>query len=762
MPNRVNDIGARSELRHVKRYPLQSKVALMINKMAKCQKDTVAKLGLPIMTSNPNFTDYVERVQQNLAVFSLPDETAKQYLMESKDLASYGSSFIAFEILFNERIGQEKRPERKFDPHVSDNLFSKESAQSCIEDLKRLYINLKGVNLADLDWSVPEYIEQDEYLSDTTKKSLKALPDNIGVLNELYEKFKNSTPNQIFEQDPDVLRVKEILGHLLQRYEVQYIPTNVGTTALIYEAWKQGKLVPLGNPFEDKEEFERLLSGLFINTSGKRHPDFVREMAENLGLNSPRVRQIKYAEMPSNVEPDRLSNGKTWISTLEGWEWYNAVESSLIHKVNTGQNPSNSAYRYLAYYPLIVDDYWFAGVAFIYSDLNVDPSDGDIPEVFNRKKYSKIYNTIKSVSDTLRLSLREEALKQAEKKLREGSKQSDVFCEVVRDYFVCFNVRKVGEENNSHTNKYEIYVGHGIQIFGPAWLPELPEKLKLIKEEIDGYDASVPRVTGLYKLVNGLAEKIAKEREERFEEGLEEGIDRQSQKFSHQAAGLMQIVLDDAGVQALSLGTRASLWHLQTLIQVWGTIDLKPMKSITETDFVEWGDESVAEVMEKIADFSLAHALWRATSRRSGATASDRKERQQALQILRTVNHPVNELKQRLRLASPICEWPDWAISRGFVLCFHHAFWQAAYHGFRALCGNYPPLPETHNAYLQVSVRGEQIEILNAAVPFLPEENTLSRDAAFFDDVNQRLQVFTIGMPTQQNGYWITTISRNF
>lgn len=750
-------------------------------------------LGSAAMTSNPSFEAYVESVQENLAVLSLTNEAAKRYLMESKPLARYNPRFIAFEILFNDqRLSEDESNEsvqgnsclprdfkfpveRKFDPHVSDTLFEDADLYTCWKDLIRLYKNAKHLrlDLKTVDWSVPKHIEQDEYLSDRTKKGIQNLHREVLKLDDLYKRLKNRSErkirnlSQLYEERLEasggvqdnisyddinpterelieqLIRVKETLGYLLQRYEVQYIPTNIGSTALIYEAWKQGKLIPFGNPETDEDKFRNLLSAFFINDSGKDYKLLMREIAERLELNAPRVRDI---------DESKLSNGRKWLGRPKNWEWFTCIESSLVHKFILEEPEEKQSYRYLIYYPLLIDDYWFAGVAFIYSSLNVDPSQGSIPEVFNRQKYAKIYNTIKSVSDTLKISLREEAIKQAAKKLRQGKNKEEVFLEAVRDYFVCFNVRKTGEKNDSNLpGAIEIYSGHGIRIFGPSWIKKLPKKQKLIKEEIEGYNAGVRHVSGLHKVIEDLAKDIRKEEEK--------GIDIQSQKFSHQAAGVMQMVWSDPVVRQLSIRPRAGIWHLNTLTQVWGTTEIHANEPIHSNDFPEWREKSPTEIMEYATELSLDHALERASAQTPGAPRFDPVFRQ-ASKMLGSANY-ISEFKEFLGLSWKLpLRWPDWAISRGFILCFHHAFWQAAYHGFRAACEKKPSLSEESRIYLKVNVKSNRVEIINASDSSFVEEES-PRDVAFFEDISQRLKVFKIKGPIKsKKGYWITTIQR--
>jgi hypothetical protein len=107
-------------------------------------------------------------------------------------------------------------------------------------------------------------------------------------------------------------------------------------------------------------------------------------------------------------------------------------------------------------------------------------------------------------------------------------------------------------------------------------------------------------------------------------------------------------------------------------------------------------------------------------------------------------------------------QWPEWANYKGFVLCFHHAFWQAAYHGFRAKCRGYEPLKESGTAFVQVELEDNKVHILNVAVPVAPEQvGKPSRDATFFDDLNARLEGnFVVEMPVPHDDYWKTTIRR--
>ncbi len=678
--------------------------------------------------------------------------------MGTKPLAEYNPRPIAFEILFNDKKIEDGKEllERKFDPHVSDRLFEDAPLETHLADLKRLYRELerKGYSgLADIPWEdlePPEYVMEDPYLSPNTKNSLGELREKIGELDQLYERVKNLEPQQVSESD--LRQIKEGLCCLLQRYEVQYIPTNVGSTALVYEAWKQGKLSPLGELEEDGARFDKLLSALLLDTTDKDYRQILTEIADNFDLDHPRNRRL---------DEDTLSNGKTWIGSPDNWKWYSCVESALVLKVDKPQN--NSGCLYLAYYPLLIDGYWFAGVAFSYSGTtpNVDSAkigESALPEIFNRKKYPKIYNIIKSVSDTLKIALREEALKQASEKLLQGKSKEDVFCEAVKDYFVCFNIRKTGESNDSlNTNRHLLYEGKGIQVYGPEWLSENKDKKNIIKSEIEGFDNGVYQIPGLYELVEEIAQTL--------EEAKDEGIEEQSQKFSHQAFGLTSMVWRDPEIKNLNLRSRAGLWHLKTLAQLLGKNFIEAEMPIFELDFPEWSDLNSAEIIQEIADLSLSHALERATQQRLARKSEDKlmaqKIRVRALQILKKRGAAVDEVKQQIGL-SPLIEeqWPHWVTYTGFILCFYHVFWQAAFHAFRASCIPLIPLDGTKNSFLKVSIYDNEVHVLNAPVPQAEGVKSKPRDIAFFEDINAAQQCFKIETEaaTAENRYWLTKI----
>lgn len=750
---------------------------MMCTEASSSPEDTEPSSTPYAMTSNANFADYVERVQQNLAVFSLSDDAATTYLQKSNDLTHYNPRFITFEILFHEKVPQkDAKPKvtRRFDPHISDQSFEGTNPKNHIEDLKRLHANLKRFGTLDFTdaqhWSVPDYLLEGSQLSESTKAKLRALPKELEKLEALHEKFDRLSEeeiNEIDEKHPDLDQLKSLLASLIKRYEVEYFPTHIGATAAIYEAWKQGKLIPLGNPEKDNKKFDKLIRALFFNTKGKKYASMMKEMAENLGLESPKIggpeiRNIKTSEQAGH----HLSNGRIWENSLEGKEWFVCLQISLIHKLRIEQRDDPTpANRYLIYYPLLIDDYWFAGVAFIYSELNVDPGEGDIPEIFNRKKYAKIYNTIQSVSDTLKIARWEDARQNATALLRAGTSKEEAFFEVAKDYFVCFSVGKEDDLEKLHqdsiTNQYEIYAGHGIKILGPEWLSTMPEKLSLIKQEIDGYDVDVSHVKGIYELVEDLAAEIFREKNKTKQEGKEEGIEEQSKYFAHQVGGLIQEVWIDSD----NLGKQAKtfLWHIRSVVEIWGTHSLRPDQIIYEEDFPAWRKLSNSQLLSKLIDMGLIHAMRRALRPHEDSNEIDKRTAKKVSEM-RKLENPLEAFRNELGIQSlPDENLPDWVNLRGFVLCFHHGFWQAAYHGLRAKCGGVEPLKGSQNLYLKLAFSQTKLEIINAGEPFIPTQDKPIGDREFFQELTNRLEgKFAIEGPVYSDpNRWLTSILVN-
>ncbi|WP_392534739.1 hypothetical protein [Nostoc sp. C117] len=707
------------------------------------------------MTSNPYFVSYVERVQESLAVFSMTDTDAANYVISSQPGKTYKPKFLIFEALFNHRYEQNGKTaiRRKFDPHISDNLLNAHQPESFLEDLKRLYENAEYLNL---DWQSVRWASRE---SDELR--LSDLGEEMKLLSEIYDtKVRHLNPREL-PNERDLQEIQRIIRKLIQRYEVEYIPTNFGANAIIYEAWKLGKFFSLDDPQEDKKRFVNVLNGLFIQENRISANNLLLEISQNLGL-----------EHLTQLEKSKLKNNKNWTIKLSDdphHSWFACVEQSLIHKIKYSQyqRPDISD-RYLIHYPLIIDTYWFAGFAYLYAkddSRTIVKKLQKKPEIFDKNKYSKIFNVIQTVSETLKFSLRFDALSKVEERLKQQLGFEDLFLETVKDYFVCFNMSKTGEKpNTSATNKQLVYQNYGINIYGPEWLSDKHQEL--IRQELNGEMQIVGvRIPGLYE------ELQAKKQE--TEKIQMRGREEQSRQIAHQAAGLVAEVWDDPMRIQLEPRTKASLWQLKSLVDVWGNFNLKPNKNISEDpepDFPEWETLTNKQVFQQLIDISLSHALRRATYTRTSEEVTDIETQEadsntvdRAIEILMNSEEPIDVFRDEVFGSSieEAIEWvdrecPSWLRSRGFAICFHHCFWQAAYHAFRAKCA------DQSSPYLRIQVNDKEVIIRNRKEFDKTPYGEQPRDVIFFDSLIKRMQgAFDIKGPEMIDGFWHTIISRN-
>ncbi|BCL35034.1 hypothetical protein [Nostoc sp. MS1] len=709
------------------------------------------------MTSNPYFVSYVEKIQESLAVFSMTDSEAAKYVQLNDSINNYQPKFLIFEVLFNYRYQENGKTivRRKFDPHVSDKLLNTFKPESILDDLRRLYDNAKHRNLdwQSVKWKTPE----------SDKFGVSNLANDMKRLDEIfYNKIENLDIGEIPSQS-ELDEIQSIITKLIKRYEIEFIPTNFGASALIYEAWKLGNLCPLGNYEADLQKFQRMIDGLFICDNQRNTKDILLTMANNLGL----------AHL-TEIEGSKLKNGKTWTRKLydnPSQAWFACVEKSLIHKITYKDDIQDTADNYLIHYPIIIDNYWFVGMAYLFAkwdnSVNARNTESDKPEVFKRDKFFKLYNVIQTVSETLKFSLKFDALSKVQDNLNSQLELSDLFLETVKDYFVSFNVSKTGEnQNKSATNEILVYSKHGVDIYGPKWLTS--QHKTLIEKELDGQRKVVGiDIPGLYEEV----ESRKKEAEKIQIQIQMQGKEEQSRQIAHQAAGLVAEIWDDPEKERLKLRTRSSLWQLKSLIDIWGNFDLKPSKNISEEpepDFPEWETYPNKEVLYELINISLRHALRRATYTRTSVEKIDVQTQQfdiktvdRALEISGASEASavfINEV-----LEKPIeeaIEWldgdcPEWLRWRGFAICFHHCFWQAAYHAFRAKCaGQLSP-------YLYIQVSHDKVVIKNRKIiNSLKREEP--RDLTFFVSLNKRMQgIFNIEVPEIKDYFWYTVIRKS-
>lgn len=682
--------------------------------------DPEKRVGLAIST-------FVERVQEHLAIFSIPDAAVGNYLQRNSDTALYDPKSLIFEFLVNDRSANRAVPSRKFELHVSERSLKTayQTDKKVLADLSRLYINAKtsGVDWQQVQWDAHPLV---------VDRGLTGLADEMRNLDEIYHRSQAGTLS-----DTDLDAASKTLQKLVHRWEIESIPTNFAASALIYEAWKLGKFLPLTHFNFDDPEHQRLLDGLFIARSRERSTVLLERMPVDLDVT---VREL---------EQDPLINGQPWTRKLfpdsypeNGRKWFSCVEFSLLHRALIQQpRPTD---RYLVHYPLIIDDYWFAGLAYVYAEWD---ELGQLPELFDRGKYLKMYKVSQAIADALKVSRKREALLRAAMLVKEGKSDDEIFRNALQDYFVCLHVLDPSDDPSNYnirSRSQVVYNRHNAKIYGPPWMTDFHKDR--IVDEIDGqreiFGISLP---GLYDDVQAVCQSLRaiqmESKKEGKKQGQDEGRDERSRQIAHQAAGLIAEVWCDPASNQLQPQARGCLWQLKTLIAVWGNFDLQPNESITDGAdpyFPEWIEKSDQEIVQELIKISLSHALRRSTYRRPQASALDDKVRRKALQILGSPN-PVEVFQGTLGIALENSILPNWIRWRGFALCFHHCFWQAAYHAFRAAC-----MQDNHispESCLKIEISNIQVRITNRVIP--QSGNFPSpRDKEFYQLLQERLNPF--------------------
>jgi hypothetical protein len=698
-------------------------------------------------TSRQFFRDYIERVQEQLALFTLPDEDAKDFFQTNKEITKYKPKFFIFEILFrNSDIDtNDAHGERMFNPYVSEKVTEVWNSDSIEKSFLQFFesVDNKKIDLSSIEWGTKETREK--------RQDFQGFQDDLMKLQKIYRENQriSESSSVLLEEDQQGL-ARETFNKLIRRYAVEYIPTNTAASAVLYEAWKYGKFLSSDSPEPDRDKFQCLMNALFVNTEGKSKQSLLVKMAEDLGLD-----HLK------KLDESKLSNNAVWQSNIVGGEWFGTVENSLIHRFK----PSKKSGYYLIHYPLIIDGYWFVG--FVYFVANADEFRGhtpdQLPEIFQQNKYTKLYSNLKTVSETLRFSLRFEALSKIPKLLQDRMQDQNIFIETVKDYFVCFDVRpsdvETSDRESIHTQS--IYKGNKIKIYGPEWIRDI--HIEKIKQELEGKRAIVGvEVPGLFAAIK-LAIKEAKAIKL-------QGRQEQGSLFAHQAAGLVNEVWGDRELRSdLHPQAKGCLWHLRSLIEINGDFDLEARKSICDgagSDFREKEFDTTLELINYFIDISLRHALRRASYRRAEETPETRPLDERVKEIAdgflqnRDVVHHLDQIKSHLQWQPLEGDLPDWFRTRGFITCFHHCFWQSAYHAFRAKCDDDAKPP-----YLWIEIADEnKITIFNRESSLRNRpENLRARDADFYKILEKRMDNFIkIEGPNQNSveGYWEVSICR--
>ncbi len=212
-------------------------------------------------------------------------------------------------------------------------------------------------------------------------------------------------------------------------------------------------------------------------------------------------------------------------------------------------------------------------------------------------------------------------------------------------------------------------------------------------------------------------------------------------QFTHQVAGLIVGIESDSG---LSLESKQKLWHLKMLTDIWGNIPIDVEKDITrhgETEYSEWihlRRLTNHNFLDTLIDFAIGQTI-----SRSQQTDKDDNAGMELKELLDKINS--QDLLQRLGYQLPEeMIIPDWIRYKGFVLCFHHCFWQAAYHSAKAMIIS----KEKVSHYLAINSIPENniVEIISIDENYLEslsperEQRPIIKDNIFFRRIEQRLK----------------------
>jgi len=231
------------------------------------------------------------------------------------------------------------------------------------------------------------------------------------------------------------------------------------------------------------------------------------------------------------------------------------------------------------------------------------------------------------------------------------------------------------------------------------------------------------------------------------------GAESQSHEFVHQIAGLVKLILYDEHIDRLSPVGRSAAWHLEAVARVWSNDRLEGQRPLTESSdsylqtFVSY---SPLEFITVLVEQAMRHAL------RKARMAPDRPGDHLGEEVQQYARAHSRAPEDALRQLQMVIEGspPDWVKTEGFVVAFHHCFWQAAYHGLRASFSGLPA------PYLWIECSEHKVVIFNrgtaAAFSGTPQ------DWLFFRRLEERLAGYLTIRPElrEAGGLGVVTITR--
>lgn len=374
--------------------------------------------------------DYVKDVQLSLIPFAVDDEQSVS-IKDHVDKAT----FLIFELL---ELSPRKR--RIFKAHISNDLL--------LPDLNSFgaleVYNRKLKRLFDNDSS---------FYSDLKTKGY--LPKGI----ELPEGWQEWTAPKI---------ARKVLDRLLTKYKNTPISPNLGTTAVVYQAWKQGIFHDFWQAGRRKKKFTDLIDlvrgTLFSDNHSvsdeKKLIELLNEMARRFSLKATDLTngKTKIAQVNANCSFDG-KNGEAWALSTNDKDFF-SIELSLIHKIHyaiyqgsNGKRKANDKKYYLVHYPLVLDNYWFTGFGYYLAEKSIDTNKAELFEINKYYKFLDLLNETFGIP--LKNALRSRVLNNVDWKepITVG-----MLLHFLRQYFACFDFREIASKaRTSIRNKGIVY-----------------------------------------------------------------------------------------------------------------------------------------------------------------------------------------------------------------------------------------------------------------------------------------------------------------
>lgn len=223
----------------------------------------------------------------------------------------------------------------------------------------------------------------------------------------------------------------------------------------------------------------------------------------------------------------------------------------------------------------------------------------------------------------------------------------------------------------------------------------------------------------------------------------------------HQGGALIRLLV---GSDDISLKPRDKqlLVHLKNLFDLWVNTDIQ-----VDTNVHESADASSFREAESLDDKHFVHWLMGSAMEQARERAKYKMKLDDQLVARKMLSF--GQLKTDAVLDEIGFDLegqvPSWVRKRGFVYCFHHAVWQAAFHAFRAYCfgGRRPNL--------RLLFTSDRLVVWNRPENGPPENpRPATNDGQFFSFLQQRLnkdldrELFRIEGPYFDADGWITTI----